>query len=136
VENLEALEILGRYDEAREPSAYAEAKTAAALKLLADVEAFDKKLPNLRTQHVSNDTIAVNLFTGGVLVQYNVRNMMFAVRAGGDWSPVPLAFNPARGTFEGRDADRATPTPGEPKDKRRDALAVIAEAMVKAMGAE
>jgi hypothetical protein len=133
--SLEALEILGRYAEGKNPSASLDAKFAAAAKLLKRVEGLDNQMPGLTAER-DGDTVAVTFGFGTVLVQYNRHQGKFAVREadGNKWREVPLVFNRARANFEGSAVDSTTvPVPGEPKEKRRDALAVIAEVIVDAI---
>lgn len=129
----QALEILGAYAEKKNPSASGDAKDAAAGELLEQIVALDGGAFDLRaTRHPGLARVTVSFGFGGATVQYASGN--FLVLTDSVKVPVPLVFNRVRRVFEGEALDSETnPVPGERRQKRRDALAVIADAIVQAL---
>jgi hypothetical protein len=130
----EALEVLGAFAEKKEPSGSAEAKDAAARELLAELAALDKKMAGMTAVRDPRDGSVGISFMSSVGATVLYASGKFGLIVEGVKTQVPLRFNRGRGVFEGEAADTSrVPGPGDPKERRRDALAVIAETIVEAM---
>lgn len=130
----EALEVLGAFAEKKDPSGSAEAKAAAARELLAELAALDRKMTALTAVQDPRDGSIGISFMSSVAATVFYSSGKFGVMVEGVKTQVPLRFNRGRGIFEGEAPDMSrVPGPGEPKERRRDALAVIAETIVEAM---
>ena len=131
---LAALDILGAFAEEKEPSGSAEAKDAAARDLLAELAALDRKMVGMAAVRDPRDGSIGVSFVSSVGATVIYASGRFGVTVEHVKTQVPLRFNRGRGIFEGEATDASrVPGPGEPKERRRDALAVIAETIVEAM---
>jgi hypothetical protein len=128
----EALEILGAYAEKSEPHTSDPQKKTAATELLEAVAAL--KLPGLATRR-EDDSVWIG-FSGDVVRVVLARgNHFLVVTETNKPHEVPLVFNRATLKFESKNLDQSSriPVPGEPKEKRREALAEIADLVVKVL---
>lgn len=133
-----ALEVLGVFAEQKNPSASGNAKIEAARELLAELAALDGKMVDLAAgfdPRFRGPTVAVSLSFAGARVTYSAGQDKFFAFIGDEVKvSVPLRFNRARGVFEGEELDTSRmPVPGGPDKMQRDALVVLAEAVVEAM---
>lgn len=133
----EALEVLGAFAEQKDPSSSYRAKDEAAKELLQQLAALDAKMIDLAAgedPRFRHTTVSVGFSFAGARVTYAPTQGFIAFSGNDIKVPVPLRFNRARGIFEGEAVDTSrVPVPGELKDRRRDALAVLAEAIVEVL---
>jgi hypothetical protein len=133
-----ALEILGAYAEQRSPSDSGSAKVEAVNELLRQLAALDGRMLDLAAgpdPRFRGFTVAVSLSFGGARVNYSASQNKFIAFVDDEIKvAAPLRFNRARGIFEGEEVDTSRwPIPGDPKERRRDALVVLVETVVQAM---
>ena len=136
-----ALEVLGAYAEQKNPSSSYRAKEQAAQELLNQLAALDGQMVDLSAgadPRFRGPTVGVSLSFAGARVTYVSGRERFIVFTDDDTRvEVQLHFNRALGVFEGMQFESArAPVPGEPIERRRDALVVLAEAIVEVMKKE
>lgn len=136
-----ALEVLGVYAEQKDPASSHSLKEQAAQELLRQLAALDGQMVDLSAgadPRFRGPTVAVSLSFAGARVTYLAGRDRFVVFTGDDNKvEVQLHFNRVRGVFEGMQFESArAPAPGELIERRRDALVVLAEAIVEVMKKE
>jgi hypothetical protein len=127
----EALRTLGQVAEETDPDASTRQKAEAANELLAAVAEL-KKLPGLETRRDGDSVwIGTGVRTVRVLL---ARGSHFLVATDSDRAEVPLVFNRSESKWESKKIDDSlVPVPGDPKIRRRSALAEIATYVAKAL---
>ena len=128
----EALEILAAYGDETESHTVSEQKKEAASELLDAVASL--KLPGLDTRR-EGDSVWIGFTANAVRVLLTRGNQFLVATSTNRLHEVPLVFNRVTLKFESKNPDQSgrIPVPGEPKEKRREALAEIADAVVKAL---
>lgn len=128
----EALTILGAYGDEVEPRWVAAEKRVAAEELLDAVAAL--KLPGLATRR-DGDVVWIGFGTNEVRVAHARGGHFLVVTEMNKPREVPLVFNRGAGRFESPNLEtvRRVPVPGEPVERRREALAEIAEMVVNVL---
>jgi hypothetical protein len=130
-DSMQALEILGAYAEEKNPTRGMDAREAAAVALLEELRSLDKRVVDLAAVRQHDGSVAIGFSFGGATVTYMSGRFHCAADEHSKPVPIPLVFNRARNVFEGTTVDATrVPVPGEPVQKKRDALAVIADALV------
>ncbi len=133
----EARQILGAYAEKKNPTRSSEARETAAKLLLDQLqEKLDKSMADLAAVRQPDGSVAIGFSFGGVRVRYISGRFLVTADEYSKPITVPVVFNRGLGIFEGEEFDTKTnPVPGATKERRRDALAVIVEAVVKGIEA-
>jgi hypothetical protein len=133
----QALEILGAYAEERNPARSIDAREAAATVLLEQLRRLDKRFVDLAAVRNSDGSVAIGFSFGSAKVSYLSGRFYCQADEHSKRVAIPLSYSRARNIFEGTTPEATTvPVPGDPVEKKRDALAVIAEAIVATIRAE